>query len=189
MLGSPRTINIVAVRNKKPKLVKFLIYLFQGMVFRKDRYNHFAIQAAYKVESNIGIHYDLVEYMDATLKEGVAVKGASKFHDHYDIVMSWDGIGDVSKFEDFVKNYEGRKYASEQLFGYIFTQLKIWKNNLLGADDRRIICSELIALWLKHNGFNINDSDFYDLVETEKFLNRTKVSAKYVEVRNASNIE
>lgn len=188
MLGKPRQINIVAVRNNKPKIIKFLIYLFQKMVFRKDRYNHFALQAAYRVESNIGINYDLVEYMDATLKDGVSVKGATKFHDHYDIVISWDNVGDPEKFEDFVKMYEGRKYASEQLFGYLFTQLKIWKNNLLGADDRRIVCSELVALWMKHNNFEIQDSDFYDLIEAEKFLNDKKFK-KFVEVENASNIK
>lgn len=174
MLGIPSQINVVAVKNRnKFSIIRNLIFLFQGMFKRKDGYNHFALEILYKIPgTEVGISYHLAEYMDATLKDGVSIKGTQKFSDHYEQVICWPNIGDPAKFQDFADKYEGKKYAGEQLFGYLFITLNLWKNNLLGSNDKRIICSELVALWFKENGIEIQDSDFYDLISTEEILRK-----------------
>ena len=139
-----------------------LIKLFQG-----TNYCHYAM--SYTSETGKEI------YFDSTGSGGVRRSNSKQFFKNYHVVGTFEIKKNIERvdFLTFVQAYEGCHYGYRQILGLSLKMLHIIKHNPFGKGANRIICNELIILFL--NWFNmtaIKDTDSIDLNETEEILLR-----------------
>tara|TARA_R110001599_G_scaffold21922_2_gene81659 strand:- start:9864 stop:10283 length:420 start_codon:yes stop_codon:yes gene_type:complete len=66
----------------------------------------------------------------------------------------------------------GRSYDFKSIIGLAFKSLGLKRSNKIGRNRTKLICSELVALYLERfYGVEIVDSDNYGLNETQRVIN------------------
>jgi len=146
---------------------KFPFNLFAVLIkiFQKTNYSHYALS----YESETG----RTEFFESTFAGGVKRIREDKFHQHNELKKEFiiEIAAERKDFLVFVQAYEGNSYGAFQILGLAAKILHIVKNNPLGKGAKRIICNELIILFL--NWFNltaIKDTDKLDLNDTNEIL-------------------
>lgn len=145
-------------RNKKHPfpLFAWLIMIFQGMLpWSKKAYSHMAIEL-----NGVFIDCRFTGCHKSTDKE---------FKDIYKIVdtIKLNLLIDKADYFRFFKKYEHVKYDFLQIFGLLLKFVKLLKVNTIGKDAKKIICSELIILFLSnYKDFKYEDSDNFGLNDT-----------------------
>lgn len=148
----------------KPTYHPFPLFSWAIRLFQNKEYSHFASTCEYDPRA-----------LDAT-GDGVKLTDTTLFFSRYKIVKSWDLEIDVTR-EQWVGWYSmqiGKKYSYLQNAGYILQSLGF--KNPFGQDAKKLVCSELQALQLSLGGYNLEDSDSYDLIKTEKLIEEIKCS-------------
>jgi hypothetical protein len=111
-------------------------------------------------------------YYDST-GAGVRKSSASYFHKNHSVYKSFEIKKQITfiEFESFFSKYDGRKYGKVQLLGLLLKAFNIVRHNPFGKGAKRIICNELVILFLNHFGYtNIIDTDCFDLKDTDTLL-------------------
>lgn len=128
-----------------------------------------------KPYSHIGFKVEEVtsQVMDMTSK-GCHLNNDRQFFEHYEAVIEWtlDLPITYNQFWLFYGKQANKEYAYWQNVGYLLRALGLMKCNPLGDGDRKLVCSELCAIFLKEFGIDIGDCDNYDLVQIELLLNK-----------------
>lgn len=141
-------------------IVAWLIMIFQGMKpWSKKSYSHMALE--------FGDYFYNVRF------SGYEKMHRSEFRKVYKLVEThiFDGDCDVYSFDSWIKDFVDHKYDFVQILGLLAKTLGFITFNKLGADFRKMICSELpLAFVEKFYGYHIVDSDNYDLNSTWKVL-------------------
>jgi hypothetical protein len=145
--------------------LKFAPVAWAIKFFQKTKYSHYAI----KVSDANGVYY-----YDSTAA-GARKQNAATYLKKYTIYKTFKLKDPVSyiDFYDFWAKHEGKGYAYGQILGIALKVLNILRYNPFGKGAKRLICNELIILFLEDFGYiKIKDSDEYDLVETEEILKK-----------------
>lgn len=114
--------------------------------------------------------------VDAT-GDGVRVSSPSEFFEHYTVVKEWWLDVDLS-YADYFKwlgEQRWKEYSMWQNIGYVLKTLLILPKNPFGANEYKLVCSELIALFLKRSYHLDIYSDEYDLNHTSALLYKYEV--------------
>ena len=148
-------VTIVQCRSRS----KFSISALGIRLFQKTDYNHYAIEfrCNYYHSSSSGVHVTPLE----------------EFRKKYKITSSFVCTRNFSgvEFENWFKQHEGKGYGFHQIAGLALKVLGIVKNNPFGRGAKRIICNELVILFLnKFCGTEIEDTDSLDLNDTEEII-------------------
>ena len=110
------------------------------------------------------------DVLDSTLK-GVAFTHYLAYINKYDIVdrIHIDVEEDIAKtFHTWADSMRFKKYSMIQNVGTIIRLIGITKSNPYGKNEKELVCSELVALFLgRFKGANLSDSDDYDLINAE----------------------
>ena len=130
--------------------------------FSKTNYSHYALQL-----NNNGI----ITYFDSTMS-GVRKHDEKAFEKYYEEVDRFHICQeDAFKFFTWFSEHDGKGYGVKQIGGLLLKIAGIVKNNPFGKGAKRIICKELVILYLNHKGFtDIKDTDSLDLNDTEEIL-------------------
>lgn len=133
--------------------------------FQKTKYSHYTIR----------IEVEGLTFIYDTTSAGVCVRSADYFQDHYIVHKSFEVKKPISfiEFSDFWAAHEGKGYGFSQVVGLLFKVLGVIKYNPFGRGAKRIICNEMIILFLNHfYDTNIKDTDSLDLNDTYKLLQK-----------------
>lgn len=164
-------VSIHKCKNIKVKLpiLAWLIMLLQGMnPFNRKSYSHMAIS----LEAG-GIR----RFFDASFV-GIQERTEEEFLKIYELAESREVVfpGSEIDFLDWFGKYKNNKYDFLQLVGLSMYLLKLKKSNILGTDDKKLICCELIMVYFRDVlGLDIGDSDKYDLLMTWKISEKFNV--------------
>ena len=135
--------------------------------FQKTNYSHYAI----RVEDP---NTNEVFYYDST-GGGTRKRGRQSFFRSHEITKSFSVSKEISyiDYTDFWFMHEGKSYGFIQIVGLALKLLNIVKNNPFGQGAKRLICNELVILFLNEFGYTcIIDTDSLDLNDTEEILNK-----------------
>jgi len=140
-------------------IVGWLIMIAQGMnPFSKKAYDHMSISYSdrmYDVTGNTGTDDWAYDY----------------FLSKYKLIESHEFNLDVTDiaFSEFWLEFSGTPYDRLQIFGLFFKSIGFKKFNTIGNNTSRLICNELVIVYLKRfHGFIYEDSDNFDLIDTWK---------------------
>jgi len=135
--------------------------------FQKTNYSHYAL---YVEDLAAGEAF----YYDST-GAGTRKYSPCMFLKKYSITKRFE----VSKEETYIDwlefwaKHANKKYGFVQVFGLLLKIINIVRHNPFGAGAKRIICNELVILFLNEFGYTcIKDTDSLDLNETEQILLR-----------------
>lgn len=148
-------------RNKFP----FNIAALGIMYFQKTNYSHYAIRVEDQSSGE-------VFYYDST-GAGTRKYSPSAFKKKYKLIKKFPVHKPFTYIAwlEFWSKHANKPYGFKQVFGLLLKMWNITKNNPFGKGSKRIICNELIILFLNEFGYtNIKDVDSLDLNETEKLL-------------------
>lgn len=147
-------VKIVAV---EPKIL-FPVFSWLIRLFQWTKYSHYGVI----VETYV---------IDSTIK-GVVWKELKDFRKDYKLIYSWDlELPDGFDIFKWSARYSAKPYPILQNIGHGLKWIGVLKSNPFGKDEEHINCSELIALLIRDAlEVDIGDSDEYDLVYTEGFL-------------------
>lgn len=147
---------IIACRPKH----KFPIFSWLIQIIQMMRYSHVAIQYEGWV-------------LDSTIA-GTVWKTEQEFGMKYKTVKKWSVESKVDRDIFFWSaKYSAKPYSIIQNIGLGLTFLGLLRRNPFGHDENHLNCSELTVLWIRDFlGIEIDDSDSYDLVKTEKLLDQ-----------------
>lgn len=164
-------IEIILCNNKN-----WFMYFISGIVrwAQGVNYSHMAIHFP-----DMPLQLDRPEFchpvMDATLRGGVKLNKKAEFDKKHKFVKKKE-IYIAATREDvkiFFSKYLGRKYGWTSFIDFGLKKLGLSSTPFFGADEKMMVCSELVAVFIKY--FKIaevnKDIDAYDLMETEKLLN------------------
>ena len=77
-----------------------------------------------------------------------------------------------TKVFDWFSEILGTRYGFWQVLGLLLISLKIMRTNIFGRGTKRLVCSEVVILFLaRFAGYTLKNSDDYDLIKIEKVLN------------------
>lgn len=127
-------------------------------------YSHYAISVPTK--SGEAMHFD-------STGGGVRCNYGSNFSKRYEIVRSFQCSRDIDydEFSIWFGQHDGKSYGFGQLVGIMLKMFGLIKKNPFGSGAKRIICNELVILFLnKFYNANIGDTDGLGLNETEKLI-------------------
>ena len=147
----------ILATTRRCNFISWAIRTIQGTA-----YSHFGIEVKGVVLESTGVGVHLTRLPD--------------FRKHNQIIKVWELDLDIypEVLYEWMASVIGTKYGYLQNFGYLLMALKILKKNPWGRNSERIVCSEVVALFIKKfANVKIGDSDKYDLVETEKLIQRT----------------
>jgi len=116
-------------------------------------------------------------FCDSTGK-GVRVNGEDQFLKKYTIKKTFVSRQDLQPklFLRFLEEHLGKSYGYAQAFGLLPKILGMIKSNPFGKGAKRIICNELVILFLnRFYNARIVDTDSLDLNETEALIYRLKI--------------
>ncbi len=145
--------------NRKVAPVARLIKFFSG-----TEYSHYVLALVDEYNTIISVAHSHAS--------GVEEMTKTSFLNEYSIYRKFAICEEKTHlFNAFVALHMGKKYGYFQNFGLL---LKIWgiiKNNPFGKGSKRIICNELIILYLNSKGIsNISDTDELNLKDTERVI-------------------
>lgn len=149
-------------KNKFP----FNIVALAIKYFQNTNYSHYAIE----VDSGEG----MLLYYDSTGR-GTRKRTPSSFNSSHRITKRFTVKELITfiEYSDFWAKHEGKSYGFIQVFGLLLKLANIIKNNPFGKGAKRIICNELVILFLNEFGYtNIVDTDSLDLNDTEEILKK-----------------
>ena len=157
-------VKIVQANSKNP--FPFNIGALAIKYFQKTDYSHYALE----VEDGEG----MLVYYDST-GSGVRKRTATSFSKSHSITRTFEIPKLVTYVDwlDFWTKHEGKSYGFIQVIGLALKVWNIIKNNPFGKGAKRIICNELIILFLNEFDYtNISDTDSLDLNDTEEILKK-----------------
>lgn len=133
-------------------------------IIQKTNYNHYALS----YESITGEEI----FCDSTA-HGVRQMTSQMFRKKYRIKKMFLCEKEIPTewFLSWFEKHLGKSYGFRQILGLFLKLFRIVKNNPFGAGKKRIICNELVVMFL--NNFyaaNVVDTDSLDLNDTEKLL-------------------
>lgn len=131
------------------------------MFFQKTNYSHYALEFNSRFYHSSG--------------SGVKSISKEKFLKRYRMVRRIRCTKDINcnDFRIWFFRHIGKKYAFAQLVGLLGKTFKIIKHNPFGRGAKRIICNELVLLFLNkfyNTHIPADHIDCYDLNDTEKLL-------------------
>lgn len=132
--------------------------------FQRTNYSHYAIEV--KDGEGMLTYYDSTGY-------GTRKRTAASFNKSHTIKRRFELPDRITYIQwlDYWAKHEGKSYGYIQLLGLLFKVLNIIKNNPFGKGAKRLICNELVILYLNEFRYtNIKDTDSLDLNDTEKIL-------------------
>lgn len=135
--------------------------------FQNTNYNHYALEVA----DGEG----MLTYFDSSTAYGVRKRTVGSFLKTYDITHTYSipKLVTYIDFYDFWAKHEGKDYSLIQLLGLLLKVCNIIRYNPFGKGAKRIICNELVILFLNEFGYtDIKDTDSLDLNDTEEILRR-----------------
>lgn len=144
--------------NIAPKLIKW---------FQKVNYSHYAI--SYQMDRN-----SVLTYCDST-SAGVKRYTPEEFTEHYSIIKTYvcDKNINYDEFFPWFEKHEGKSYGFVQILGLFLKGIKVIAKNPFGGGSKRIICNELVILFLnRFYGAKIVDTDSLDLNDTTRLIER-----------------
>lgn len=148
--------------------LSLLIMIFQGM-FKRPKYRRYTHYSLELVKKNPEI-YESIVY------GGVDSKPKDRWLKNYKIVTSYaydlPSFSDAH-FENWFYMHDGKSYAKKQLIGIVLQVFNFIKENPFGKGASRLICSELVILFLNRFVEVVTGRDFtdsLDLVDTEQIL-------------------
>lgn len=152
-------------KNKFP----FNLFAIGIKFFSKTNYSHYAI--SYVSENGKRVFCD-------SSARGVRQMTEEKFNKHNTISKAFicRVIIPRAYFLTWFEQHQGKSYGFAQVLGLLLKIFKIIKHNPLGSGSKRIICNELVILFL--NRFyqaNIEDTDSLDLNGTEKLITKVNI--------------
>lgn len=152
-------------RNKFP----FNILAILIKKFSKTNYSHYAI--SYEAETGTRI------FCDST---SMGVRGLPEplFRKKYSLVHTWRPAKDIPReyFLSWFEKHQGKGYGFIQIIGLLMKILRIVRHNPFGKGQKRIICNELVILYLnRFYNARIDDTDSLDLNDTEELIKRLKI--------------
>jgi len=140
--------------------------LFAALIkfFQKTDYSHYAM--SYVSESGN------IMFCDST-STGVRTSESAKFLKKNEIKRIYKSSIEIERYEFlfWIEKHLGKGYGFSQIIGLLLKVLGIVKNNPFGKGSKRIICNEIIILFI--NMFyeaNIKDTDSLDLNDTERLI-------------------
>lgn len=144
---------------------KFPIFSWVIRLVQKTEYSH------------IGILLEEETILDATIA-GVEFTDFRKYRKKYEIVKKMpikNSLVYSNQVYEWAWPYKDAEYSILQNIGLGLRYLKLIKSNPFGSNDRKIVCSELAALFMnKFSGLTIEDSDNYDLVRIYEIVEELK---------------
>lgn len=143
-------------------IVALLIKLFQ-----KTDYSHYVIRVEDPATNE-------VFYYDST-GAGTRKHPLSVFQKKHKVRKVFKVSKEVSYIDwnNFWTKHEGKEYGFLQIAGLFLKMKNIIKNNPFGKGAKRLICNELVILFLNEFKYTcIKDTDSLDLVETEEILTK-----------------
>lgn len=136
-----------------PKYSKLPILSWTIKYFQKTNYSHLAIYSNGLVVDSTGKDTRIWAYHDFTKRYKVEER------------VELDARITDREFLWWSVRYLNREYGYIQLLGLFLMMIGLRKNNYKNMSDRRLICSELVVLFLRDMyHVDISDSDDYDLV-------------------------
>lgn len=130
----------------------------------KTNYSHYAL--------SIPVANSAVAFLDST-GSGVRWRVDSDFLSDYEIKKTFQCSREINAtdFVNWFNGHEGKSYGFGQLIGIMLKIFGFFKHNPFGNGAKRIICNELVVLFL--NEFydsKIEDIDGLDLNDTELLI-------------------
>ena len=148
-------------KNKFPfNLFAILIKLFQ-----KTNYSHYAMSYISETGKTI--------FLESTFLGGVRRIREDKFLEKNEIKKTFVVNKKIERisFIVFTQAYEGNSYGKFQIIGLLAKLFNIVKFNPFGKGAKRIICNELVILFLNWFNFTtIKRTDSLDLNDTQKII-------------------
>ena len=146
---------------------KFPFNLFAILIrfFQKTSYSHYAL--SYVSETGRTI------FFESTFLGGVRRIKEDKFYEKNEVKKVFLVKKDIKRidFLVFMQTYEGNSYGTFQILGLLAKILSIVKFNPFGKGAKRIICNELVLLFLNWFNFTtIKETDSLDLNDTNRIL-------------------
>jgi hypothetical protein len=132
--------------------------------FSRTNYSHYAL--SYTDNEGRTLFFD-------SSGSGVRAREQGEFLRRYSIVKSFPTSQRMSPlvFWGWFDIHDGKSYGFSQLVGLMFKIIGIIKHNPFGQGAKRIICNELVVLFLnRFYDANIKDVDSLDLNETEDLI-------------------
>ena len=139
--------------------------------FQKTNYSHYALFYVNETGS--------ITVCDSTAY-GVRRMPEKKFLKKYHIRKTFRCKKDVERgmFLSWFEKHEGKSYGFRQILGLALKIFHLVKTNPFGKGSKRIICNELIVLFLnRFYGANVKDTDSLDLVETQQLLFNLRIKS------------
>ena len=142
--------------NKFFPIFSWIIRIVQGL-----NYSHVALDFGQDI-------------LDATI-DGVHFTSVDKYREKYKIVKTyWFEMPDytMADAEKFATRHRDASYSISQNIGLGLKHLGIIKKNPFGRNRGKLVCSELVMVFFdEETEWDIaDDTDNYDLVITEKYL-------------------
>ena len=138
------------------------------MWIQKTDYSHYCME--YESESRNKM------ILDSTM-HGVRESWSEIFFKSYKIIGTYEIklLTNRRGLLHKVQRHQGKSYGFLQIMGLLL-RMCFDISNPFGGNDKRLICNELILVLLRDiNGLTIDDSDNYDLNDTEIVLEQIKV--------------
>lgn len=139
------------------------------MAVQKTNFDHYALEINGSV-------------IDATKKD-VRIQSMDDFNKIYKTTNVYE-IDIEADFEKeifpWMVSVCGKGYGFMQILGLAFMKFGITKHNPWGSDKKRIICNELVLIFLEHFAGVVleKDIDTYDLNRTKTVIEKTLMSEK-----------
>lgn len=147
----------------------FNIFALGIKFFSKTNYSHYAL--SYESETGNTI------YCDST-SMGVRQTSEDKFLKKYELKKAWQCKKEIPRkyFLRWFEKHQGKSYGFLQIIGLLGKILNIFKHSPFGKGSKRIICNELVILFLnRFYAAGIDDTDSLDLNDTEKLITKVQI--------------
>lgn len=158
--------------NSNNKLMNFLSGIIRWG--QDTKYSHMAIYFPDMPIKTKDVFSHVV--LDATLPDGVALHTITKFKEKYKIINKKEFFikENPAEVKGFLMKHIGKQYSWLGIIGFGMMKLKLVKNNPFGANQKMIVCSELVMMFLEYCNLCKRDSDIdnYDLKTVEEILNK-----------------
>jgi len=135
--------------------------------FQQTNYSHYALSVKDPATNE-------VFFYDST-GAGTRKYRPSVFRKKYKLTRSFVVSKEITYIDwlEFWGKHANKQYGFIQLLGLFLKLWNIVSYNPFGAGSKRIICNELIVLFLNHFGYtSIVDTDSLDLNDTEDILEK-----------------
>lgn len=155
---------VAIIQCKSKSKFPFNIASLLIMKYQESDYSHYAIRF------NEGYYHSSIH--------GVVALSKSQFHKKYQIIRGFDctKIIPAHDYLHWFQKHCGKRYGFFQVLGLLGKVLNIFKHNPFGKGVKRIICNELIVLFLnRFYATKVRDTDGLDLNDTEDLIAKVRL--------------